>query len=49
MSKVISAHAVPVGGYLTGRDPGPGSGLGDGSMLLDWHGDGDTSGYEVVR
>jgi dihydrofolate reductase len=42
MSKVLSAHAVSVDGYITGRDPGPGRGLGDGSMLFDWYTDGDT-------
>jgi len=42
MSKVFSAHAVSVDGYITGRDPGPGRGLGDGGMLFDWYGDGDT-------
>jgi len=42
MSKVISAHAVSVDGYITGRDPGAGRGLGDGSVLFDWYGDGDT-------
>jgi hypothetical protein len=42
MSKVFSAHAVSVDGYLTGRDPGPGRGLGDGGALFDWYGDGDT-------
>src|SRR5262245_31644745 len=42
MSKVFSAHAVSVDGYLTGRDPGAGRGLGDGSMLFDWYSDGDT-------
>ena len=42
MSKVFSAHAVSVDGYITGRDPGPGRGLGDGSMLFDWYFDGDT-------
>jgi hypothetical protein len=36
MSKVLSAHAVSVDGYITGRDPGPGRGLGDGTMLFDW-------------
>jgi dihydrofolate reductase len=41
MSKVISAHAVSVDGYITGRDPAPGSGLGDGTMLFDWYFDGD--------
>jgi dihydrofolate reductase len=42
MSKVISAHAVSVDGYITGRDPGPGHGLGDGAMLFDWYTDGGT-------
>jgi hypothetical protein len=35
MSKVISAHAVSVDGYITGRDPGAGRGLGDGTVLFD--------------
>src|SRR4051812_13493045 len=42
MSKVISAHSVSVDGYITGRDPGAGRGLGDGTMLFDWYFDGDT-------
>ncbi|GAB3135842.1 dihydrofolate reductase family protein [Amycolatopsis stemonae] len=42
MSKVISAHAVSVDGYITGREPGPGNGLGDGGTLFDWYTDGDT-------
>jgi dihydrofolate reductase len=42
VSKVISAHAVSVDGFITGRDPGAGRGLGDGSALFDWYGDGDT-------
>jgi dihydrofolate reductase len=42
MSKVLSAHAVSVDGYITGRDPGAGRGLGDGTMLFDWYFDGDT-------
>jgi dihydrofolate reductase len=42
MSKVFSALAVSVDGYITGRDPGPGRGLGEGSMLFDWYFDGDT-------
>jgi dihydrofolate reductase len=42
MSRVITAHAVSVDGYITGRDPGPGSGLGDGKPLFDWYFDGDT-------
>lgn len=43
MTKVFSAHAVSVDGYITGRDPGAGRGLGDGSMLFDWYFSGDTS------
>ncbi|WP_433436120.1 dihydrofolate reductase family protein [Nonomuraea sp. CA-141351] len=42
MSKVISSHAVSVDGYITGRDPGAGHGLGDGTMLFDWYFNGDT-------
>ncbi|OPC78486.1 riboflavin biosynthesis protein [Embleya scabrispora] len=42
MSKVISSHAVSVDGYITGREPGPGRGLGAGSMLFDWYFDGDV-------
>jgi dihydrofolate reductase len=42
MSKVISGHAVSVDGYVTGRDPGTGRGLGDATMLFDWYFDGDT-------
>ncbi|WP_345358256.1 dihydrofolate reductase family protein [Actinoallomurus liliacearum] len=42
MSKVFSAMAVSADGYVTGRGPGPGRGLGDGGMLFDWYFDGDT-------
>lgn len=42
MSKVLTGHAVSVDGYITGRDPGAGRGLGDGTMLFDWYFDGDT-------
>jgi dihydrofolate reductase len=42
MSKVFVALAVSVDGYITGRDPGAGRGLGDGTMLFDWYLDGDT-------
>ncbi len=42
MSKVFTAHAVSVDGYITGRDPGAGRGLGDGTMLFDWYSGGDT-------
>jgi dihydrofolate reductase len=43
MSKVFAALAVSVDGYITGRDPGTGRGLGDGTMLFDWYFDGDTA------
>jgi dihydrofolate reductase len=43
MSKVFVALAVSVDGYVTGRDPGTGRGLGDGGMLFDWYFDGDTA------
>jgi len=42
MSKVFSALAVSVDGYITGRNPGPGRGLGDGATLFDWYFDGDV-------
>lgn len=46
MSKVFSAHAVSVDGYISGRTPDGeeefGSGLGDASMLFDWYFNGDT-------
>ncbi|WP_214322673.1 dihydrofolate reductase family protein [Nonomuraea sediminis] len=42
MSKVLAALAVSVDGYITGRDPGAGRGLGDGGMLFNWYFDGDT-------
>jgi dihydrofolate reductase len=46
MSKVISAHAVSVDGYISGRTPDGGEelgrGLGDAPMLFDWYFDGDT-------
>jgi dihydrofolate reductase len=42
MSKVLTAHSVSVDGYITGRDPGPGRGLGDATMLFDWYFTGDT-------
>jgi dihydrofolate reductase len=43
MSKVFAALAVSVDGYITGRGPGTGRGLGDGTMLFDWYFDGDTA------
>jgi dihydrofolate reductase len=42
MSKVFSAHAVSVDGYITGSGARPGQGLGDGGTLFDWYSDGDT-------
>ncbi|NES27791.1 dihydrofolate reductase [Micromonospora terminaliae] len=42
MSKVLVALSVSVDGYITGRDPGTGRGLGDAPMLFDWYFDGDT-------
>lgn len=47
MSKVISAHAVSVDGYITGRDPGPGRGLGDATILHAWYFDGATPSQVV--
>lgn len=50
MSKVISAHAVSVDGYISGRTPDGaeefGRGLGDAGMLFDWYMDGDTQSKE---
>jgi dihydrofolate reductase len=50
MSKVFSAHAVSVDGYISGRTPDGdeefGRGLGDASMLFDWYMDGDTPSQE---
>ena len=43
MGKVFSALSVSVDGYITGRDPRPGHGLGDGSTLFDWYFDGDVA------
>jgi dihydrofolate reductase len=42
MNKVITALSVSVDGYITGRDPGTGRGLGDGGVLFDWYFTGDT-------
>lgn len=47
VSKVFSAHAVSVDGYISGCDPsdgdgGFGRGLGDAPMLFDWYFDGET-------
>jgi hypothetical protein len=42
LSTVFTAHAVSVDGCITGRNPGGGRGLGDGTMLFDWYFGGDT-------
>jgi dihydrofolate reductase len=42
MSKVVTAMAVSVDGFITGRDPGPGRGLGDGGALFDWYFNGEV-------
>lgn len=42
MSRIISAMSVSVDGFITGRDPRPGHGLGDGGELFDWYFSGDT-------
>ena len=42
MNKVLAALSVSVDGYVTGRDPRPGLGLGDGGTLFDWYFNGDT-------
>jgi dihydrofolate reductase len=42
MSKVLSALTVSVDGYITGRNPSPGHGLGDAGMLFNWYFDGDV-------
>jgi dihydrofolate reductase len=45
MSKVFTALAVSVDGFITGRDPGPGHPLGDGGTLFDWYDDPGNSAY----
>lgn len=42
MSRVVAGLAVSVDGFITGRDPGPGMGLGDASLLHEWYWNGDT-------
>ena len=42
MNKVFTALSVSVDGYITGRNPGSGRGLGDATMLFDWYFDGNT-------
>lgn len=43
MSKVICGLSVSVDGFITGRDPRAGRGLGDGGVLFDWYGSGDVA------
>jgi dihydrofolate reductase len=42
MSKVFSALAVSVDGYISGRHAEGEGGLGDAGMLFDWYFDGDA-------
>ncbi len=42
MSRVFTALSVSVDGFITGRDPGRGRGLGDAPVLFDWYSTGDT-------
>lgn len=46
MGKVFSALAVSADGFITGRDPRAGQGLGDGGTLFDWYFSGDTPSRE---
>jgi len=41
MSRIIGAMAASVDGFVTGRDPSPEQGLGDGDYLHEWYFDGD--------
>jgi len=43
MSRVITALSVSADGFITGRDPRPGHGLGDGGVLFDWYTSGDVA------
>lgn len=45
MSAVFTGLSVSVDGFITGRDPRPGHGLGDGGMLFDWYGDDRNADY----
>ena len=42
MSNVIVGLSVSVDGFITGREPGPGKGLGDATVLHEWYWNGDT-------
>lgn len=49
MSKVLAALAISVDGYITGSNPSPGHGLGDGGVLFDWYGDsGNAATYQQL-
>ena len=37
MTSVLVALSVSVDGFITGRDPRAGHGLGDGGRLFDWY------------
>lgn len=43
MTTVFSAMSVSVDGYITGRNPEDGRGLGDDGALFDWYTDGDVA------
>lgn len=45
MTRVLTALAVSVDGFITGRDARPGHGLGDGGVLFDWYGDPRNASY----
>ncbi len=45
MTKVFTGLSVSVDGFITGRDPRPGHGLGDGGMLFDWYGNSANADY----
>jgi dihydrofolate reductase len=49
MTKIFSNMAVSVDGFITGRDPHPGHGLGDGAVLHDWYWGGDTPSKVVPQ
>ncbi|WP_242905744.1 dihydrofolate reductase family protein [Actinomadura terrae] len=49
MTKVLGNMAVSVDGFITGHDPAPGRGLGDGDVLHDWYWNGDTPSRVVPQ
>lgn len=42
MTKILCALAASVDGFITGRNPAPGYGLGDAAVLHEWYWNGDT-------